>query len=77
MMPKAPPPPKHTPPPLRFTKERRACRLPGCQASFLVPTSAKNKEFCTAEHRFAFHAAQRQEAMALLRKATSQEESGE
>lgn len=53
----------------KFTGEQRQCRLSGCGAMFQVPLSAKNKEFCSTQHRQQFHSARRAEAFEALAKA--------
>lgn len=51
---------------------KRRCEFEGCGREFTLPADAPHKRFCCAKHREAWHHAQRQLAMALLRKAKGQ-----
>lgn len=52
------------------------CKLPGCTVHFTPPPSARNKEFCCANHRLQFHSAERKAAMTALREAQERASKG-
>jgi hypothetical protein len=49
------------------------CKLASCQAKFPIPAHARNKLFCSEQHRNDWHLEQRALAGALLRKAMEEE----
>lgn len=51
---------------LPATGTTHRCKLATCGKAFLVPASARNKEFCCASHRYAWHAEQRKRGLELL-----------